>query len=156
MKRNAFIGMVAMAMLTIAAARTLAQPPAFSDGPIPAKPVAARADGCTFANCCAPRVEVVVRHVPEWSCRCYDFCLPKCSLASILQGHGCCSQDCACCKLWHKKVYLKFDCECERCVNRCEICSQPVQNCCPAQGCCKTPCGQACGGTGATLPPAGK
>jgi hypothetical protein len=141
MKRIVF-GIMAAAVAAIAAGSAMAQPPAIVDGPIPAKPTASPVDGCCLKNCCIPSCEKIVRHIPEWSCRCEEFCLPQCNLWSMLQSkhHHCggcnncgCDDTCeACthCHIWKRKVYLKFDTECEEIKHRCAIVTKPVEHCC--------------------------
>jgi hypothetical protein len=161
MKRIAFSGLLAGAALIVAAASALAQRPAISDGPIPAPPLSkypAPSASCCTEICCTPKKEVLTLHIPEWSCRCVEFCLPQCSLSKVLSGQCCCCDEPACCKKYHRKAYLKFDCEVDRAVNRCEICASPAQPCCQQPNChtsCTLP---ACPSAAADLyaPPTGK
>jgi hypothetical protein len=182
MKRIAFSGLLAGAALIVAAASAMAQRPAISDGPIPAPPLSkypAANAMCCEDMCCVPKKEILTLHIPEWSCRCVDFCLPKCSLYKMVSGQGCCCEDPACCKVYHRKAYLKFDCEVDRAVNRCDVCFHHKEctaapacpaPACTAPACCETHrcrdllgrirgafggcCGSSCGeGTMEVVPP---
>jgi len=120
---------------------------------------------------CVPHKEIqIVKHT-EYGSRCEDFCVPKCSLLGLLSGHKCgcdnCQDDHLCCKVYHRKVLIKYESEEEKCVTKChveevtiqacqgpqKVCLPACHTCAPKNGCCLPGCAGCA--TEVAPPPAG-